>query len=349
MNQADTIRASFRQQAKACTRMGSPFTGMVVALLADSLDRSTRTGRRVLDWDGVPDATGDALALRLAGAFRALVNRGRLPVLAALYPPAEQPEAAPLSAALRQALAEADDELATFLDYAPQTNEVARSGVLYPGLVTIARETGLPLSLFELGASAGLNLIPDRYRYTLGSQAFGDRTSEVHICPAWSGAEPEGPDPVITSRRGCDLNPLDLTDVEQRARMIAYIWPDQAVRLARIEAAIDRAIADPPAIDRLDAADWVEARIGADADPGTTRVLFHSIAFQYMPNATKTRIDAVMEKAGDAASADRPLAWLSFELDPAMRPELTLTLWPGGVTRKLADADPHVRSVNWIG
>ncbi|MEM7239940.1 MAG: DUF2332 family protein, partial [Pseudomonadota bacterium] len=230
------IRDAFAVQAAACTRLGSPFTGLIIGLLGSGLDRSSQTGRRVLDWPGPPDATGDALALRLAGAFRALVNTGRLPDLARLYPPERMPEVGTLREALMVALAEADSEIAAFLDFAPQTNEVARSAVLYPGFVTIGRETGLPLELYELGASAGLNLFPDRYCVTLGSREFGPKEAGVRLAPLWSGNELDGPPPVIVGRRGCDLNPLDLTNEEERARMRAYIWPDQPDRLTRIDA-----------------------------------------------------------------------------------------------------------------
>ncbi|MEM7670949.1 MAG: DUF2332 domain-containing protein, partial [Pseudomonadota bacterium] len=220
---------------------------------------------------------------------------------------------------------------------------------LYPGFVTIGRETGLPLELYELGASAGLNLFPDRYCVTLGSREFGPKDAGVRLAPLWSGNELDGPPPVIVGRRGCDLNPLDLTNEEERARMRAYIWPDQPDRLTRIDAAIATALSDPPELDRCDAGDWVDRIFGADPVAGRARVLFHSIAFQYLPTETQTRIAGRLQDAGSHATAATPLAWLAFEFVGGMEPELTLRLWPGGETRCLATADPHVRAIRWIG
>ncbi len=149
----EPIRAAFAKQADWCRALGSPFTAMLCEAIERSLDPGTATGRRILDWQGEPVA--DALALRLTGALHALVRRGRLPGLASLYPPNPPPEAATLDEAVAVALADADGDLLPWLDSAPQTNEVARSGVLYAGLLVAAAGTGLPLALRELGASAG--------------------------------------------------------------------------------------------------------------------------------------------------------------------------------------------------
>ncbi|MFQ5624117.1 MAG: DUF2332 family protein [Paracoccaceae bacterium] len=153
----------------------------------------------------------------------------------------------------------------------PQTNEVARSGVLYPGLRVVAAETGAPLALFEVGASGGLNLIPDRFGYRFGKAVYGRAGSPVMLAPDWTGASPDGAPPRILSRRGCDRNPLDLTDAAHRERLVSYVWPDQAARLARVEAAIGLALEDPPTLDAADAGDWVEAVIGKNTPPSVYR------------------------------------------------------------------------------
>lgn len=304
-----------------------------------------------MDWPGKPDALGDSVPLRLAGALHALVRRGRLPDLAGLFPPNPVPQPDALADAAMAAIAEADEEIFGWLDHTPQTNEVGRSGILFPGLVTVAGETGLPLSLFEVGASGGLNLIPDRYGYRLGGAVFGEMNSPVILSPAWSGPAPDGPPPVISARRGCDRHPLDVTDAAHRERLIAYIWPDQAERLARVEGAIGLAQSGPPSVDRADAADWVEDMIGRrPAQPGVTRVLFHSIAFQYFPDDAQRRITVAMERAGEQATKSAPLAWLAFEQVRDEGPLLTLRLWPGGRERVLArGGDAHVREATWFG
>ncbi|HMB47601.1 MAG TPA: DUF2332 family protein [Afifellaceae bacterium] len=348
MDRESVLRDAFAKQAQWCTRLGSPFTARLMEGLGRQLDRETVSGRKIFDWPGQADAHGDSVPLRLAGALNALVRRGRVPDLARLYPPNPLPDLETLSGAALAALADADAEIAEWLEFPPQTNEVARSGILYPGLAVIAAETGLPLSLFEVGTSAGLNLIPDRYAYRLGGAALGREGSQVLLQPKWTGDKPPAMEPRIVSRRGCDRNPLNVADAAHRERLMAYIWPDQAERISRAEAAIALARADPPPIDSADAADWVEAVIDEGAVEGVVRVLFHSIAFQYFPDDIRSRIDAKMEAAGARANDRAPLAWLAYEQYESDGPRLTLRLRPGGGERILASGNAHVQDVCWL-
>jgi len=343
------VREAFATQAGWCVKLGSPFTARLLEGLGHDLDRATRTGRTVLDWPGNPDAHGDALALRLAGALNALVRHGRLAELAEFYPPNALPERSDLSAAALAAIRDADDEICAWLQFAPQTNEVARSGVLYPGMMQIAADTGLPLALFEVGASAGLNLIPDQYAYEFAAANFGRKGSPVTLTPAWSGPSPGGVAPVVHSRRGCDQSPIDIADDGHLERLLSYIWPDQPERVARLEAAAGLARDASLTIDQADAADWVDEVFSPPGEDGVVRVLFHSIAYQYFPEETKQRITARMVSAGAGASRVAPLAWLAFELCEGKGAQLTLRLWPGGDERVLATADPHVRHIEWSG
>jgi len=357
MTPAETaVREAFAAQAKACRERGSPFTGLLCDALGRALDRSTEIGRRVLDWPGRPDARGDSVPLRLAGGLHALVRGGRAPRrLAALYPPnqaAPDPEA--LRAALAEAVADAGADLLPWLDRAPQTNEPMRSGPLMAGLLAVAAETGgLPLALHEIGASAGLVLVLDRYEHRLGGAAAGTPGAPVTIAPAWEGGPPPQGAPVrVARRRGCDLDPLDVTRPADRERLLAYVWPDQADRLARTEAAIGVAAADPPRLDRAEAAAWTEAALDPGAaEPGTARVLMHAVALQYAPGKTTARIAAHAARVGAAATDEAPVAWLRFEADPEFneRGSLRLTLWPGGGERVLALGDTHGEKLRWLG
>jgi hypothetical protein len=348
MQSEDEIRATFEKQAEWCEVLGSPLTARLVAGLGERLDHSTATGRRVLRWDGQADALKDAVALRLAGALNAFVARGRVPELAACYPPNPLPEEDVLIDAALAAIKAADEEICNWLDFPPQTNEVARSGVLYPGMCFIAQATGLPLALYEVGASGGLNLFADRFAYQLGAAQLGDAQSGVILSPEWSGASAPVVEPVIVRRKGCDRSPLDVSKPGHRERLRAYIWPDQPLRVERINAALEIAKATPPEMAAMDAADWVEAEIGEAPEAGVVRVLFHSIAYQYFPDEVKERIRARMEAAGRLATRDAPLAWLAFEQDSDAGPRLTLRLWPGGQERVLATAGAHVHKVAWI-
>jgi hypothetical protein len=276
--------------------------------------------------------------------LHALVRRGRLPGLARLYPPAAPPETEELWAEVATALGRAD--LDPWLDLPPQTNEVGRSAVLMAGLLVVAARTRLPLALYELGASAGLNLNLDRYAHRLGMTVAGEADSPLMLAPEWEGPSPPAAPVRVVRRRGVDLNPLDVTSDRDRDRLLAYVWPDQTERLRRAERAIELARAAPPPIDRGDAALWVETRLSPEPEPGVARVLFHSVAFQYFPESTRRRIVERVAAVGGTATADAPFAWLRFEFEGGAH-RLTLALWPGGAEEILAEATAHASRVRW--
>jgi hypothetical protein len=58
-----------------------------------------------------------------------------------------------------------------------QTNEVQRSWGLLPGFLSLA--DGRPFDLLELGPSAGLNLVWDRYRYRYSTGDWGESELEL--------------------------------------------------------------------------------------------------------------------------------------------------------------------------
>ncbi len=341
------VRSAFASQAEYCRRLGSPFTACVCEALAVNLDASRPAGRAILGWTGDPSPLADNVPLRTLGALNALARSRVAPYLAALYPPNPLPDTGELTRAVLHALDEHPDRLAEFLRSPPQTNEVGRSAVLIGGFLTIAHRTSLPLDVYEIGSSAGLNLRVDCYRYRLGSVDWGAPDATLCLAPGW-----EGPPPAIEaaltirSRCGCDVNPIDLQDVAARERLVAYIWADQAERLARMEAAIDAALPFPVVIDSAEAAEWVERRIELAPVPGITRVLFHSVVWSYLPEGSRERIRTHLHRVAATATSEAPLAWLRFELaDP---PELRLTLWPPGDETVLAHAHPHGSWVRWL-
>jgi hypothetical protein len=341
------VRAAFASQAEWAERLGSPFTALLCATLASRLDRETQIGRRVLDWPGRPEAVADALALRLCGGLHGLVRRGDSLGLAAFYPPHPAPDEARLWAAIERTLRQCGEALRPWLDSAPQTNEVGRSALLMAGLMAVAQRFALPLDLLELGASAGLNLLLDRYFYDLGGVAAGDPASPLGLAPEWKGPPPPAGEVAVASRSGVDLRPMDPR--RDRERLLAYVWPDQPARLARIEAALAIAAADPPAVERGDAAAWLDTRLAEPSAAGHVRVVLHSVAFQYFPAATQAHIRAAMEAAGAAAGSAAPLAWLRFEkLEQDEKYSLRLRVWPDGSDRLLAWSHPHGSAIRWV-
>lgn len=340
---ADRINDAFTLQAAFCRESGSELTARVIEAVRDTMTRDSRTGQRILDWSGDPMA--DALKLRIAGGLNALARSGLDAELSALY----RSKKGDWDGVIARVLKEWDDWLYPWLDGPPQTNEVGRSGVLYPGLIEIARRYGPRVELLELGASGGLNLNMDRYRYQLGGQTAGVEGASVTLNPKWQGPDPAIAPVEVVSRRGVDLHPIDLTDEAQAQHMLAYIWPDQSERLARAEAAIAVLRAHPPTIDTGDAAEWIEARLAEPQADGVTRVIYHSSFWPYLPPSSRDRIRLAIKAAGERATMERPLAWLMKEpIEIVVYDKLMIRCWPGHGGREiLADVHPHGSWVNW--
>ena len=339
------ISAHFEKQAQACDRMGSSFTAQLCRLLPEILDRETATGARVLGWPG--EAGEDALALRLCGGLHALVLGGEDAALAGVYPPhAASPDE--LRKAVSAAIARHDERLCANLDSAPQTNEIGRSAMLLPGFLQIARETGLPLDLYEIGSSAGLNLLFDRFHYRYGDSAWGDPASPVRLAPETRGSAPDLSGVLdIATRQGSDIAPIDVSRDDQRLRLTSYVWADQEARLSRLRAAMELANETPFALEKADAADFVEAALAARR-PDRVTVLFHSIMWQYLRHETRARIETALETDGRAGGP--PIAWLRMEPSDTNEPFalVSLTLWPTGTRRDLARCDFHGRWIEWL-
>jgi hypothetical protein len=179
---ADEVRQAFLDQAKYCDALGSPFTARICRLHAERLETGGAVADLILNWPGNPSSSADSVPLRIAGCLHALVLEGTDSLLSIAYPPARSDDDALWAAVVRAFEAHADFILER-LKSAPQTNEVRRSGALLPGFLTLAQTFGKPLVVSEVGASAGLNLQWDRYRYTLGDTAWGDPDSPVLISP----------------------------------------------------------------------------------------------------------------------------------------------------------------------
>ncbi len=295
------IHRAFTRQAEICRKMGSPFTAQVLDSLVLVLDRDTNFGRAVLNWAGDPDALHDALPLRVSAAFHALANAGRDAGLSSMYPPHPQPSGVALRDGLRRTIVEQGDWLMPWLRHTPQTNEVGRSAGLYLGLMQVAERFGLPIRLFEIGSSAGLNLNLDRYGYTFAGQRDGDFNSPLQLSPEWKGSTRVGRTPQIVERRGSDLAPFNLALVEERERLKSYIWPDQQARLDRLQAALSIAERYPPPVEQADASDWVSV-MALPKNDGVATVLMHSAFWTYISEEGQRAIRGHMEQIARTAT-----------------------------------------------
>jgi hypothetical protein len=341
------VRRAFAQQSRACARLGSPFMGRLMALCAERLVPDNAVAEALLGWGGDPGPAGDNPALRLAGGLHRIVLDGADPDLAAVYPPNEAGDEA-LWAAVAEGLVRHEARLLRALARAPQTNEVRRAVALAPAFALVARATGRPLALWELGCSAGLNLRADLFRVEAGRVAYGPEGAVPCLVPDWEGAAPAPQAPRVVERRGVDLAPLDPAEEEGRLRLLSYLWPDQPDRRRWTEAAIGRAREVPAEIEEGDAVAWLAARL-PDRPPGAATVLFHTVAWQYLPADARAAGDALIAEAGARATAAAPLARIAMEADGRRDAGLTLTLWPGGRRHALARVDFHGRSVHWTG
>lgn len=330
--------------------MGSPFYAVLERLLADDIDAGGPT------WDLLePHAAApldDAYSLRLLGGIHRMVLAGEAPSLERHYPSTGgDGDAEAAWPAVRSLLARRPRPVLAALAKPPQTNEVGRSVALVGAFLVVSAETGVPLRLLEIGASAGLNLRADRYRYEQDGQAWGDPASPVRFAEPWVGGRPPlEAGAVVACRRGCDREPADATTADGRLSVLSYLWPGQEERFAITRAALDVAGTMPVRIDREDAVTWLPARLAKPAE-GQATVVFHSVVWQYLSGPTRRAVVGALEEAGARASAHAPLAWARLEPNaqhyfPA---ELRLTMWPGGRERLLATAGFHLGSVTWTG
>ncbi|WP_326913443.1 DUF2332 domain-containing protein [Sphingopyxis chilensis] len=341
------VRTAFANQVAYCRANDARVTARVVAALGALLDKpASEFARRIADWQGAPLA--DALPLRAAGGIHALHLSEAAHELAPIYADAEDiNDEAVIAGVVRRH----DAALLPWLDGPPQTNEAGRSSNFIAAMLWLTdRELPPRFDCLEIGSSAGINLMIDRYHYDLGGVHVGPQPGAIAFTPEWRGSHPPMHTIEIASLKGCDVAPVDLTDPAQALRLKAYIWPEHGIRFARIEAAIAAAHEAKPNLVRANAADFVEAELAKPQAAGTTRVLMHSIVWQYVPADQQARVTAAMEKAGARATPDRPLAWIALEANRTTHHhELVLRYWPGGeAAQTIAHAHAHGAWVEWL-
>jgi hypothetical protein len=336
MDRAELID-SIRVQAGWCQRLGSPLYHGLLERIAENVESSGACWKVLEPHAGDPRRS--LLHLRLLGGVHRRVLEGRLPELAKYYPSAggtADPEA------VWPAFLDAIDGLAS-IPKTVQTNEVTRCCALLPGFLEIARVTGLPLRLLEIGASAGLNLRWDRYRYRSSERVWGDPNSSVVFDDATT---PDDTRVEIAERLGCDLHPVDPASEDGRLTLLSFVWPDQVERFRNLANAIDVARAVPAAVDCADAADWLEPQL-AGRRAGFATVVFHSIVMLYLDENARSRVASIIGEAGARATTAAPLAWLAME-PGADEADVHLTIWPGGERRRIATAGFHGRNVKLL-
>ena len=211
-----------------------------------------------------------------------------------------------------------------------------------PRPLELAAAYGLPLRLLEVGASAGLNLRFDRFRYGGGGASWGPAESPVDLSGLWLEAPLHLPEELtVAERRGCDPRPVDATTAEGRLQLESSLWADQVVRLGRLRGAFEVTTREPASVERASADEWLP-RVLDTPRHGVTTVVYHAIVYEYFSDAVRRGFHEALARAGAAAAPDAPLAWLRFESTPATRGyAVTLTTWPGGDEHVVATAGAH--------
>jgi hypothetical protein len=340
---------SLRLQGQICAGMGSPMYGDVLDRVAADVAAGGVFATILAGHEN--DSGRLALPLRLLGGLHRLALDGRAPALDRWYPSTGgQWNAEAAWPDVMLAAAEHADGLRAALDQPPQTNEVGRSAALIGGLLTLVHRFGLPIRLFEIGCSAGLNLRADHYRYRHPDGHWGPADSTVTIDDAWRGPPPPAAALQIVERHGYDIAPLDATSRDGELTLLSYVWPDQSERLDRLRGAISVARHVPAPLQRRGA---VEAVAGLAVAAGALTVLWHSIVWQYLSAEDHAGVRAGIEALGARATTESPFAHLMLEpqrRSPDAPVEFTVRIrcWPGGDDTFLGTCSPHGPPVKWV-
>lgn len=301
--------------------------------------------------------------LLILAAVHDLVLAGDLPELAAVYRGEGPVDAAP--PLFRAAVLDHRDHLLRVLhERFVQTNECGRTPAIALGLGAVAATAGPPEALVDAGASAGLNLLYDRFHLEVGDLGiWGDPDSPVVCSCAVHGRPPLPVAFVDVPRRvGVDRAPVDLTDPAAARWLLACTWPDTG-RLERTRAAIEIAKTSPPDVRTGDLANDV-APLLAELDGSGPVCVVTSWTLVYLDLDQRAAfVDALA-----AAGRTRPVAWLNLEhpgaapgIEMAAPPTTSFSAGPSvmGLTvfgaqgvesqRGLAYVHPHGSVLEWVG
>ena len=229
-----------------------------------------------------------------------------------------------------------------------QTNEVQRSWVLAPLFLRVAQRAGAAeLDLVELGPSAGLNLVWERYRCIYRDGVRGPLDAALELVGEERSAVPAellGLEVRVGRRLGIERSPVDVTTEEGARLLTSFVWADQPERIERLRAAIAELRRDPPELVRANFLDVLPEAL-AERRPEALTVVFQTAVLGYVGDDGRSRVRSTLEAAGKS----RPLAFVS-----AGRPRgggdswgLRITYWPGGEREFVGHADYHGAWLDW--
>ena len=330
--------ALLQRQARMCDDHGSPLYADLLERCAHDASAGGPVAALLGPWESA--TVGDAVPLRLMGGVHALVLQRRATQLAIYYPSVGGHGSEPRArwSAFLSVLRSHGEELLPWLHRHPQTNEPGRAAALLGALRLAAVAGGaLPVRLFEIGSSAGLNL----------------RVDKLPIGPglAIDTPLPAGPDPQVVLREGADLHPVDPTSPEGRLRLTAYVWADDLPRFERLRVALDIARDTPAHLVRLEAGQFLSR---VEVEPGALTVVWQSVMWQYVPERRRQGIEHELARLHDAAAAQAPFAHVALEPETqplragSSRFEVRLRLSPHGLDGRVGTTPPHGVPVEWV-
>jgi hypothetical protein len=233
---------------------------------------------------------------------------------------------------------------------AVQTNEVQRSWTLAPCLREVARRIDAEtVDLLELGASAGLNLLLDRYRHRYAAGSWGPADALLELEGEERRSVPaELLDVGLRVRRrvGVDRDPVDVTTDEGALRLRSFVWPGQEGRLERLDRAIAALRRDPPELVRADLADSLPHLLAARSRE-VPLLVFMTGVLGYLEQDAWERVQVALDAVG-GRDAQLAFVWSGRPGDDVHTHwGLWLRLWPRAEPELLAEADYHGAWLAW--
>ncbi len=238
-----------------------------------------------------------------------------------------------------------DRIIAVVMSRRTQTNEPARCATLLPLLALLPQ----PVALLEVGASAGLCLLPDHYAYDYGGRQIAPSVT-VESPPLFHcAANAETPVPnrniEIAWRAGLDLSPLDPANPDDAAWLRALVWPGEGARAGLLDQALAVAARHPVRIVRGDLRHDLPA-LAAEAPRDATLVVFHTAVLAYVRDPAERRAFGETVKACGAQwiSNEGASVWNEPDLPLSLSGRFVLSLNGRGV----AYTDAHGTAIDWF-
>jgi hypothetical protein len=232
-----------------------------------------------------------------------------------------------------------------------QTNEVQRCWMLLPCFLAAAAEAGAEeVDLIELGPSAGLNLVWDRYRYRYAGGEWGPDAARLELAGEERRPVPAellGRELRVRRRVGIDRSPVDVTTDEGARLLESFVWPDQEDRRDRLRRAIAAVREDPPELVRADFVEGLPALL-AERRLDVLTLVWQTSVFGYLSAEQRNAVRRALTRSGEHGRLAFVETWRPRDRSGTYY-GLFVTVWPGGWRHEVAHGDFHGAWIEWLG